>query len=69
VLRPDGKLLYATCSVFPQENDAVIDAFVARQRAAGARAVRVPLPDRGAPQGLPDAERDGFYYALIHKQA
>jgi hypothetical protein len=47
----------------------VIDAFVARQRAAGARAVRVPLPDRGAPQGLPDAERDGFYYALIHKQA
>ena len=66
VLRPDGKLLYATCSVFPQENDAVIDAFVARQR-AGVRAVRVPLAD-GA-QGLPDAERDGFYYALIHKQA
>lgn len=69
VLRADGKLLYATCSVFPQENDAVIDAFVARQRAAGARAVRVPLPDGGAPQGLPDAVRDGFYYALIHKQA
>jgi 16S rRNA (cytosine967-C5)-methyltransferase len=69
VLRPDGKLLYATCSVFPQENDAVIDAFVARQRAAGARAVRVPLPDGGAPQELPDAVRDGFYYALIHKQA
>jgi hypothetical protein len=29
----------------------------------------VPLPDGAAPQGLPDAERDGFYYALIHKQA
>jgi 16S rRNA (cytosine967-C5)-methyltransferase len=69
VLRPDGKLLYATCSVFPQENEAVIEAFVARQRAADARAVRVPLPDGAAPQGLPDAERDGFYYALIHKQA
>jgi 16S rRNA (cytosine967-C5)-methyltransferase len=69
LVRPDGKLLYATCSVFPQENDAVIDAFVARQRSAGARAVRVPLPDGGAAQGLPDAERDGFYYALIHKQA
>jgi 16S rRNA (cytosine967-C5)-methyltransferase len=53
VLRPDGKLLYATCSVFPQENDGVIDAFVARQRAGGARAVRVPLPDGGAPQELP----------------
>ncbi|HEX6529861.1 MAG TPA: 16S rRNA (cytosine(967)-C(5))-methyltransferase RsmB, partial [Burkholderiales bacterium] len=35
VLRTDGKLLYATCSVFPQENDAVIEAFVARQRAPG----------------------------------
>jgi 16S rRNA (cytosine967-C5)-methyltransferase len=68
-LRPGGKLLYATCSVFPQENDAVIDAFVARQRAGGARAVRLALPDAAAAQGLPDAERDGFYYALIHKQA
>lgn len=65
VLRPDGKLLYATCSVFPQENDAVIDAFVARTT----RAARLPLSDGGAAQGLPDAERDGFYYALIHKQA
>lgn len=64
VLRAGGKLLYATCSVFPQENDAVIDAFVAR----AAHAVRLPLPDGAAAQGLPDAERDGFYYALIHKQ-
>ncbi|HEV3011293.1 MAG TPA: 16S rRNA (cytosine(967)-C(5))-methyltransferase RsmB [Burkholderiales bacterium] len=64
VLRPNGKLLYATCSVFPQENDAVIDAFVAR----AAHAVRLPLPDGAAAQGLPDAERDGFYYALIQKQ-
>lgn len=69
VLRPDGKLLYATCSVFPRENDAVIEAFVARCRSPGARAVRLPLADGAAAQGLPDAERDGFYYALIHKQA
>jgi 16S rRNA (cytosine967-C5)-methyltransferase len=65
VLRPGGKLLYATCSVFPQENDAVIDAFVVR---AG-RAMRLPLPDGAAAQGLPGAQHDGFYYALIQKQA
>jgi 16S rRNA (cytosine967-C5)-methyltransferase len=69
VLRPNGKLLYATCSVFPQENDAVIEAFVARCGSSGARAVRLPLADGAAAQGLPDAECDGFYYALIHKQA
>ena len=65
VLRPGGKLLYATCSVFPQENDAVIDAFVART----GRCVRLPLPDRAAAQELPGAQCDGFYYALIQKQA
>ena len=65
VLGADGKLLYATCSVFPQENDAVIEAFLARTPGA----VRLSLPDRGAAQGLPDAERDGFYYALIRKPA
>jgi 16S rRNA (cytosine967-C5)-methyltransferase len=65
VLRPGGKLLYATCSVFPQENDVVIDAFVGR----ASRARRLALPDGAAAQGLPDAERDGFYYALIRKPA
>ena len=69
VLRPGGKLLYATCSVFPQENDAVIDAFVARARSSGPSALRLPLGDGVAAQGLPDAERDGFYYALIQKPA
>ncbi|HEU5177789.1 MAG TPA: 16S rRNA (cytosine(967)-C(5))-methyltransferase RsmB [Burkholderiales bacterium] len=65
VLGADGKLLDATCSVFPQENDAVIEAFLARTPGA----VRLSLPDHGAAQGLPDAERDGFYYALIRKPA
>ena len=63
VLRANGKLLYATCSVFPPENDGVISAFLDRH--SGARSVS--LPDGGAAQWLPDAEHDGFYYALIEK--
>jgi 16S rRNA (cytosine967-C5)-methyltransferase len=63
VLAPGGKLLYATCSVFPQENDDVVDRFVACAR--GAR--RLLLPDGEPAQWLPGPEHDGFYYALIAK--
>jgi 16S rRNA (cytosine967-C5)-methyltransferase len=65
VLAPGGKLLYATCSVFPRENSEVVEAFVADT--PGAR--ELALPDGGAAQWLPDAGHDGFYYALIEKQA
>ena len=64
LLAPGGKLLYATCSVFPQENDAVLEAFIAGERSAR----RLALADGAPAQWLPDAEHDGFYYALIAKQ-
>jgi 16S rRNA (cytosine967-C5)-methyltransferase len=64
-LAPGGKLLYVTCSVFPGENGAVIDAFLARAR--GAR--RAPLADGGAAQLLPGAEHDGFFFALLEKRS
>jgi 16S rRNA (cytosine967-C5)-methyltransferase len=64
-LAPGGKLLYVTCSVFPQENEAVVQAFLAR----APRAHLLPLADGEPPQQLPGAEHDGFYYALIQKQA
>jgi 16S rRNA (cytosine967-C5)-methyltransferase len=65
VLAPGGKLLYVTCSVFPQENDAVVDAFVARARDAR----RAALPEDTAALRLPGPEHDGFYYSLIEKSA
>ena len=58
LLKPGGKLLYATCSVFPEENSAQIDAFLVRQ--AGAQRV---LEE----QLVPQQENDGFYYALLRK--
>lgn len=60
VLRPGGKLLYATCSVFPRENQQQIRGFLARQPAAGI------IHEE---QILPDAERDGFFYCLLEKRS
>jgi len=60
LLVPGGKLLYATCSVFPQENEELIAAFVSSEPTAR----RAALADA---QWLPDAQHDGFFYALIEK--
>ena len=68
-LKPGGKLLYATCSLFPEENEAQIADFCS----AYAEAQRLPLPLLGeAAQLLPSAQgaahnQDGFFYALIAK--
>lgn len=64
-LAAGGKLLYVTCSVFPEENDAVIDAFAAHAPDAH----RARLADGGAAQLLPCPERDGFFFALLEKRA
>ena len=69
VLAPGGKLLYATCSVFPEENGAQVRNFILRRPEAES----LPLPkfpgwdgdDHG--QILPSAVSDGFYYALLKK--
>ena len=64
-LAPGGKLLYVTCSIFPEENNAVVDAFAART--PGAR--RAGLSDGAAAQLLPGPEHDGFFFALLAKPA
>lgn len=65
VLAPGGKLLYVTCSVFREENAAVVDAFVNRREDAR----RLPLTSFPAGDGqlLPDRSHDGFFYALLAK--
>ena len=75
LLKPGGRLLYATCSVFKSEGSERIDAFLQRQDGAAATldplspGHLLPLPDnptQAAPAGS-RALHDGFYYALIHK--
>ena len=80
LLRPGGRMVYATCSVFRAEGQDQIDAFLQRLGPAAAMldplspGHLLPVPDNGA-SGLPGATppgvtapvSDGFFYALIHK--
>lgn len=63
-LAPGGKMLYATCSLFAEENEKQVAAFVGRH----ADAMRLPLAnDSFDLHLLPNADHDGFYYALLQK--
>ena len=66
VLAPGGKLLYVTCSVFPEENAHVVRDWLSRSSDARL----LPLEGFPAPDGvlLPSGEHDGFFYALLHKR-
>ncbi len=65
LLAQDGKLLYATCSVFRQENAQVIASFLEQEPEA--QRLPVTLPEHSEGQLLPDGQHDGFFYALLHK--
>ncbi len=65
VLAPGGKMLYATCSVFAEENGAQVAAFAARH----ADCRRLPIAGQLDCQYLPCSEHDGFFYALLEKTA
>lgn len=71
LLRPGGKLLYATCSLLPEENEEQIAAFLGTRddaRAISLSCARGVVSDHGL-QLLPvDRETDGFYYALLEKE-
>ena len=77
LVRPGGRLLYCTCSVFVAEGDAQAQAFLAHHTDARL----MPSPGHLRPQsgvdskvsaGIPDnltGEHDGFYYALFEKRS
>lgn len=71
ILKPGGKLLYATCSALPQENGLQTQAFLAETP----NAKEIPIDKGwGVQQDLPgrqilpgEAGMDGFYYCLLEK--
>lgn len=60
-LKPGGHLLYATCSIFPEEGELQAQAFARRH----ADALRLSAPGQVLPLS-PDGG-DGFFYALFAK--
>lgn len=68
LLKPGGRLLYATCSVFRAEGPAVIEVFL-RDHAEARHDTTVGgalLPGLAEGDALA-SPGDGFYYALLHK--
>ena len=72
LLKPGGTLLYATCSILPEENCQQISRFIEQNQDVQLVAINSDNPDTDENaigwQLLPDTENmDGFYYAKLLK--
>ena len=78
LLKPGGRLVYATCSLLPEENERIVDAFLAahpqfaRRPAAeilAAQGIRIEMPGEDL-HLLPHLHgTDGFYAAVLERSA
>lgn len=82
LVRPGGRLVYATCSILPEESDAIVREFLSarpefRMRSAQVElaASRIELPQRGETSDpllrlYPHVHgTDGFFAALLERSA
>jgi 16S rRNA (cytosine967-C5)-methyltransferase len=84
LLKPGGRLVYATCSLLPQENQAIAEDFLAKhpqfEVVPAAQALKLLFPNDKPPLGCsPDNPwwqlwphihgTDGFFGAVFEKKA
>ena len=74
LLKPGGILLYCTCSLFKAEGDGQTQTFLANNKDASLLPSPGHLmPQNGANTGVltdnQPGDHDGFFYALLQKQA
>lgn len=62
MLKPDGKLLLVTCSLWPEESEKQAQQFASRHDA-----VRLAAPGQLLPGADGEADHDGLFYALFQK--
>ncbi len=70
LLKPGGRLVYASCSILPAENTRPVGDFLRQHADACVEPIRAPWGRSCGPgrQILPGWQNmDGFYYASLHK--
>jgi 16S rRNA (cytosine967-C5)-methyltransferase len=77
LVKPGGRLVYATCSVLPEENDAIVDAFLATHADFAERDAAALLAQAGVPLDTGSRLRlrtdvhgcDGFFATVMERSA
>lgn len=73
LVKPGGTLVYVTCSVFPEENEDQVTAFLAQDPSFVAAMIETNAPHRSRPVGLQftpaTTGADGFYVCRMTRSA
>ena len=80
-VKPDGKLVYATCSLLPEENEAQVEAFLKAHPEYERQGISIPVSMEDAPDSVrgiagdylrltPHRNKtDGFFAAVMVRKS
>lgn len=71
-VRENGILVYATCSLFPEENEKVIESFLGLHREFSPEKIKNPFTNESSEKGLtiapPQTDGNGMYVVRLKKR-